>query len=50
MIVLGTILMIAGYFLFPPIIGVGAVVFVIGLVLFALGNSGRAVGGRKHYY
>jgi len=50
MIVLGTILMIARFFLFPPLIGIGAVVFVIGLVLFALGSSGRAVGGRKHYY
>ena len=54
MITLGVILLIIGL-LVKSVgvllwIGIGAVVFVIGLVLFALGNSGRAVGGRKHYY
>ncbi len=51
MIVLGTILLIIGFLVpFPPFVPIGALVFIIGLVLFALGNSGRGVGGRKHYY
>jgi membrane-bound ClpP family serine protease len=30
--------------------GVGIVVLVIGVILAVLGSTGRAVGGRRHYY
>jgi len=26
------------------------ILLIIGVVLWALGSAGRAVGGRKHYY
>ena len=48
---MGVILLIVGFLLKIPILWtVGIVVLIIGLVLFALGAMGRAVGGRKHYY
>ena len=51
MITLAVILLIIGFLLKIPILWtVGVVVLIIGLVLFALGAMGRAVGGRKHYY
>ncbi len=51
MITLAVILLIIGFLLKIPILWtVGVAVLVIGLVLFALGAMGRAVGGRKHYY
>ncbi len=51
MITLGVILLIVGFLLKSTILWtVGVAVFIIGLVLFALGAMGRAVGGRKHYY
>lgn len=44
-------LLSVGFLLKIPILWtVGVVVRIIGLVLFALGAMGRAVGGRKHYY
>jgi len=51
MITLGVILLIVGFLIKIPILwSIGIVVLIIGLVLFALGAMGRAVGGRKHYY
>ncbi len=51
MITLGVILLIVGFIIKIPILwSIGIVVLIIGLVLFALGSMGRAVGGRKHYY
>ena len=51
MIVLGIILLIAGFLLKISILWtIGIVVLVIGLVLTLLGTMGRAVGGRKTYY
>ena len=29
---------------------VGAIILVVGIVLFVLGATGRAIGGRKHWY
>ncbi len=29
---------------------IGIIVLVVGLILFVLGRTGRAVGGRRHYY
>lgn len=51
MIILGIILMLIGFLVNIPILWtIGVVLLVIGLVLFVLGATGRAVGGRKHYY
>jgi membrane-bound ClpP family serine protease len=30
--------------------GVGIIVLVVGVILLILGRTGRAVGGRRHYY
>ena len=51
MIVLGALLLILGFLLDIGILWtIGIIVLVIGLVLFALGSAGRAVGGRRHYW
>lgn len=51
MIILGIVLLIAGFLLKIQILwAIGIVVLIIGLVLLALGSMGRAVGGRRHYY
>ena len=51
MIILGIILLIAGYFLKISILWpIGIVLIVIGGVLWLLGSLGHAVGGRRHYY
>lgn len=51
MIILGAILLIIGFLLGIPVLWtVGVVLLVIGAVLFLLGQTGRAVGGRRHYY
>jgi hypothetical protein len=51
MIVLGLILLLIGLFAKISILTtIGIVLLVIGAVLFLLGATGRAVGGRKHWY
>jgi Family of unknown function (DUF6131) len=51
MIVLGLILLVVGFLLKISILWtIGIIVLVIGLVLLLLGATGRAVGGRKHWY
>ncbi len=51
MIVLGLILLLLGFLLDVSILWtIGIIVLVVGVVLFALGAMGRAVGGRKHYF
>ncbi|MEU4390749.1 DUF6131 family protein [Kribbella sp. NPDC023855] len=51
MLVLGLILLILGFVLSIPILWtIGIVLLVVGAVLFLLGSTGRAVGGRKHWY
>ena len=51
MIVLGIILLIIGFVATIPILWtVGIILVIIGLVLEVLGATGRAVGGRRHYY
>jgi hypothetical protein len=50
-IVLGVILLIVGFLASIPILWtIGIIVLVVGLVLALLGRTGRAVGGRAHYY
>ncbi|MDI9918488.1 DUF6131 family protein [Rhodococcus sp. IEGM 1379] len=51
MIILGIILLIVGFVFGISILWtIGIVVLVIGLILLLLGSTGRAVGGRRHYY
>jgi hypothetical protein len=51
MIVLGVILLLIGFFAHIAILWtIGIIVLVIGLVLVLLGRTGRAVGGRRHYF
>ena len=51
MILLGVVLMIIGFIASIPILWtVGIILVVIGLLLAILGNTGRAVGGRRHYF
>jgi Family of unknown function (DUF6131) len=51
MIILGIILLIAGFLLKISILWtIGIVLLVIGAILAVLGNAGRAVGGRRHYF
>jgi hypothetical protein len=50
-IVLGIVLVIIGALADIGILyTVGAILLVIGLVLWILGAMGRSVGGRAHYY
>lgn len=51
MIVLGVILVIIGALAGISILyTVGAILLVVGVVLWILGATGRAVGGRRHYF
>jgi Family of unknown function (DUF6131) len=51
MIVLGIILLILGFILKIAIVwSIGIVVLAAGLILALLGATGRAVGGRRHYW
>jgi hypothetical protein len=50
-IALGVILLIIGFLASIPILWtIGIILVVIGLILALLGSTGRAVGGRAHYY
>jgi len=52
MIVLGICMLIVAVAV--PKLGVlwvfGGIVLVVGVILWTLGSTGRAVGGRRHYY
>jgi Family of unknown function (DUF6131) len=51
MIVLGIILLVAGFlFNISLLWTIGLVLLIIGLVMIVMGRTGRAVGGRRHYY
>jgi hypothetical protein len=51
MIVLGLIILVIGWLAGIPILTtLGGIILVIGLVLLVLGSTGRAVGGRRHYW
>jgi hypothetical protein len=50
-IILGLILLLLGFLLKISILWtIGIILIVVGAVLFLLGSTGRAVGGRKHYW
>lgn len=51
MIIFGLILLLIGFVTGIPFVWtIGMIVLVVGLVLWVLGSTGRAVGGRRHYY
>jgi len=51
MITLGIVLWVIGLVASIAILQtIGIILLVVGVILFALGSTGRAVGGRKHYY
>jgi hypothetical protein len=51
MIILGVILLVLGYILgFQILYYLGGILLVVGVVLLVMGRTGRAVGGRSHYF
>ena len=51
MIVLGLILLILGWVLgIGILVTLGIILLIIGVVFLVLGQMGRAVGGRKHWF
>jgi Family of unknown function (DUF6131) len=51
MIVLGLVLLLIGFILAIPILWtIGIILLVVGAAFELLGATGRAVGGRRHYY
>lgn len=51
MIILGVILIILAYLIEIPLLyTIGAILAVVGIILWILGAAGKAVGGRKHYW
>jgi membrane protein implicated in regulation of membrane protease activity len=51
MIILGIVLILLAIVVKIAILeALGLILLVVGVVLFLLGASGRAVGGRRHYW
>jgi hypothetical protein len=51
MIIVGLVLLLLGLFLSIPILWtIGIVLVLVGAILWILGATGRAVGGRNHYW
>ena len=51
MIILGLVLLVLGLLLAVPILWtIGVILVIVGVVLLLLGRSGRAIGGRAHYW
>ena len=51
MIVAGIVLLLLGLLLGVGILyTIGIILIVVGAVLWVIGSTGRAVGGRRHYY
>ncbi|GFG65912.1 hypothetical protein MKUB_34020 [Mycobacterium kubicae] len=51
MIILGIIALIVGFVLKISILWtIGIILIVVGAILWVLGSTGRAVGGRRHYF
>jgi hypothetical protein len=50
-IILGLILLLIGIIVGVPILTtIGVILLIVGVVLYILGATGRAVGGRNHYW
>ncbi|HEX4981899.1 MAG TPA: hypothetical protein VFV63_09380 [Ilumatobacteraceae bacterium] len=51
MITVGVVLLLLGLFLDVPILWtIGIVLVLVGAILWILGATGRAIGGRNHYW
>jgi hypothetical protein len=51
MLILGLILLILGFVLNVSILWtIGIILLLVGAVFWILGSTGRAVGGRRHWY
>jgi hypothetical protein len=51
MIIAGILLLIIGFVAHVAILWtLGIIVLVVGAILMLLGATGRAIGGRRHYY
>jgi uncharacterized protein DUF6131 len=51
MIILGLLVLIIGFIASIPILWtLGIIVLIVGLILALMGSTGRAIGGRRHYY
>ena len=51
MIILGVILLIVGFIAHISILWtIGIILVVVGAILALVGTTGRAVGGRKHWF
>ncbi len=51
MIILGLLLLLIGFIAAIPILWtLGIIVLIVGLILAVMGSTGRAIGGRRHYY
>jgi uncharacterized protein DUF6131 len=51
MIIVGILLLIIGFVAHIAILWtLGIIVLVVGAILMLLGATGRAIGGRRHYY
>lgn len=51
MIILGIVLLIAGFLLKISLLWtLGIILVIIGAILAVLGSTGRAIGGRRHYF
>jgi hypothetical protein len=51
MIILGIVLLIAGFLLkFSILWTIGIILVIAGVIFAVLGSTGRAVGGRRHYF
>ena len=50
-ITVGLVLLILGFLLGIPLLwSLGVIVLVVGLILMLFGATGRAIGGRRHYW
>ena len=51
MLILGLILLILGFIFGISILWtLGIILLLVGAVLWILGSTGRAIGGRRHWY
>jgi hypothetical protein len=50
-IILGLILLIVGFLFHISILWtIGIILLIIGAILWLMGSTGRAIGGRRHYW
>jgi len=51
MIILGLVLLVLGIALGAGILyTLGAILLIVGVILYVLGATNRAIGGRRHYW